>query len=482
MITGSADLDTVLELAPEWEQLLRNWQAESRNTAATEFLNKVGAKAIYRKVLGLKAERERQRFLELLQTAYYQPMLAKMLGSNQNLRRFLSQRHVAPEEQRGQAISFAAELAHKMCGTLVKQLGTGDEDGFKVLLPAYVQRSVHNAVIDFIRNEANWERHTLQDVYLDPQQDDPRTSVADDVAFTPEHRILSGEQVSQLNELRKNLDAMLKDPNLPKEPLIVVDCMFGLGLSPKSVVGQEITMRECCDKLDIQGETLARRIAKCQVFLDKGLEMVRQKIYKDMPGIAECWQRGLNINTASRRELAQQLGLTEGEIERCIKCRQFNQLVELIERGVVKENRMPDLEKKGAVAAFVPVDLNNATARDITDVVGVPKEAAQRLVSERPFKSMEELVSKKLATKDEITTYIKRGAVVRQKFSDNKRVDLNRASLEDLIQLGVDADTANVISRTRPFMTWAEVEEFLGAEAPSWAILRQRFFLGLTSG
>jgi DNA uptake protein ComE-like DNA-binding protein len=480
VITGSADLETVLALAPEWEQLLRNWQAESRNTAATEFLNRVGAKAIHRKLLSLTSERE--RFLELLQTAYYQPMLQKMLNSNQNLRRFLAQRHVASDEHKGQVISFAAELSTKMKGTLIKQLSSGEEDGFKVLLPAYVQRSVHNAVIDYIRNEASWEKHTLQDVYLDPQGEDPRTSVADDLAYTPEHKVLSGEQVTQLNELRRNLEGMLADPKLNKEPLTVVDCMFGLGLTGKSVLGEEMTMREVCDKLEIQGETLARRIAKCQVLLDKGMEMVRNRIYKDMPGIAECWQRGVNVNTASRRELAQQLGMTEGEIERCIKARQISRVEELQERQIVKDNRLQELVKKGAVAAFVPVDLNSATARDITDVVGVPKEQAQRLVSERPFKDIEEIVSKKLASKDELALFIRRGAVVKAKFSDNRRVDLNRAPQEDLVQLGVDPDTASVICKTRPFGTWGEVEEFLGTETPSWAILRQRFFLGLTSG
>ncbi len=112
----------------------------------------------------------------------------------------------------------------------------------------------------------------------------------------------------------------------------------------------------------------------------------------------------------------------------------------------------------------------------------MPIELAQRLVSERPFKGIEELLAKKLASKDDLSIYIQRGAVVRAKFSDNKRMDLNRAQLEDLVQLGVDADTANVIIRTRPFMTWGEVEEFLGAEAPSWVVLRQRFFLGLSSG
>jgi DNA uptake protein ComE-like DNA-binding protein len=202
-----------------------------------------------------------------------------------------------------------------------------------------------------------------------------------------------------------------------------------------------------------------------------------------MQGIAECWQRGLNVNTASRRELQQQLGMTEGEVERCIKCRQYHRFDELIERGVIKDQqRVPELQKKGGTAAFVPVDLNNATARDITDVVGMPKELAQRVVSERPFKNIEELVNKKFIKQDELAIYIKRGAVVRAQHKDSRRVDLNRAPQEDLVALGLDAETATLVVRCRPFMTWAEVEEFLGTESPAWSILRQRFFLGLTSG
>lgn len=479
VITGSTGLETVLQFAPEWEQLLRNFQAQNTANATAEFLNKVGAQAIYRKTLTLTAQRE--QFIEVLQVFYYQPMLNKMLGSNQNLRRFLGQRRVAADDQKSQVMSFAAEVSQKLCGTLTKQAASGVEDGFKVLLPAYVQRSVHNAVIDYIRHESTWERQTLQDVFLDPQQDDPRTTVADDLAFTPEHRALSKEQVSQLNELRKHLEAMLKDGVTAVEPLYVLDCMFGLGLTKHSVLGQEMTMRECCDKLDIQADTLARRIARCQVLLDKGLELVRQKIYNDMPGIAESWQRGLNVNIASRRELAQQLSLTEGEIERCIKGRQFTALDDLVERGVVKPNRLPDLAKKGAVAAFVPVDVNSATNRDIMDIIGVSKELALKICAERPFKNAEEMVAKKLCSKEELSQYIQRGAVVRSKHSDSKRLDLNRVPLEELLQIGLDEPTANLIVKLRPFLTWAEAEEYLGPEAPALTLLRQKSFLGLTS-
>ena len=480
MITGSAELDSVLQLAPEWEQLLRNFSPTNGNATVCEFLAKVGAKAIYCKALALSDKQA--TFVQLLQSNYYQPLLAKMLTSNQNLRRFLAQRRVSSEEMRGQVLSLSMDIAQKLTGNLLKQLGTGEDDGFKALLPAYIQRSVHNAVIDYIRQESTWERQTLQDMYLDPQQDDPRSSVADDVAFTPEHTALSREQVTQLNELRRHLETMLKDGKTPKEPLVVVDCMFGLGLTEHSKSGEESTMRECCDKLNIQAETLARRIARCQVLLDKGLDMVRQKIYNDMPGIAEAWQRGLNINMASRRELAQQLGMTEGEIERCIKCRQYNCVDDVVERKVIKPERLPELIKKGLVAAFIPVDLNSATNRDIIDVVGVSKETAARIVNERPFKDIQELVSKKIATRDELNSYVIRGAVVRSRFTDSKRLDLNKVTPEELAQAGVDDATANLLVKMRPFMTWAEAEEYLGADIPCWAVLRQKFFLGLGSG
>jgi DNA uptake protein ComE-like DNA-binding protein len=482
VVSGSTGIEEVLKLAPEWEQLLRNFQAQNDNTAGVEFLNRVGAKAIFMKALSLKVERDQRTFIQMLQGSYYQPMLNKMLNSNQNLRRFLGQRHVAPDEQKAHVLSFSVELSHKLLTTLVKQLQSGAEDGFKVLLPAYVQRSVHNAVIDYIRQEANWEKQTLQDLNLDPQQDDPRSTVADDISYSPEHKALSGEQVGQLNELRRNLKVMLQDSQYPRDALTVVDCMFGLGLTPQSTAGEEMTMRECCDKLNINAETQARKIARCQVLLDKGLDLIRQKIYKDLPGIADAWQRGLNVNTSSRRELSQQLGMTEGEVERVVKGRQFTSLSELVERGVIKDQRLPELTKKGAVAAFVPVDLNSATNRDIMDILGIGKESAARMVSERPFKDLDELVAKKLATKDELVSLTRRGAVIRNKHADSKRIDLNHASQEDIEKVGIDPATAQVIVKTRPFLTWGEVEEFLGPECQAWANLRQRFFLGLTPG
>ncbi|MBX9569812.1 MAG: helix-hairpin-helix domain-containing protein [Candidatus Obscuribacterales bacterium] len=476
MLSSSTELREVFEFAPEWEALLRNWEGGSRPNSA-DFLGRVGAKAMF--IKAQKLDKQRDAFVRVLRDHYYQPVLQKMLGSNQNLRRFLSQRYMSTEDQRGQSISLSVEISQKLESVLIKHLNGATEDGFKVLLPAYIQRTVHNSVIDYIRVEANWERTTLQDVYLDPEQDDPRSSVADDLSVTPENQILNGEQVGQLNVLRTHLMHMLQEPGAAHDALTVVDCMFGMGLTPSSVAGQEMTMREVCDRLNIQAETMARRIARCQVLLDKGLDLIRQRIYKQLPGIAECWQRGLNVNTASRRELSQQLGMTEGEIERLIKGRQFTTLDELVQQSIVKPNRLPELKNKGATAAFVPVEINSATARDITDILGLSKDLSQKLVSERPFKDFSELVKKGLIGQKDLDLLTRRGAVLKNKAADSKRIDLNRGSLEEITGAGIDSELAGYILKVRPFMTWSELEEAIGAECPAWNALRQRFYLGI---
>jgi len=379
-------------------------------------------------------------------------------------------------------MSLSIDLAQKLEGVLGKHLVQEADDGFKVLLPAYIQRSVHNAVVDYIRQEWSWERHTLQDLNLDPEQEDPRHNVADDITYSPEQQVISQEQVGQLNQLRKQLESMLNDARFPKDALTVVDCMFGLGLTKSSAVGQEMTMKECCERLGIGGETQARKIARCQVLLDKGLDLVRQQIREKLPGIADSWQGELNVNKASRRELTQQLGMTEGEIERLVKARQFQKLEELTDKAVVKPNRLPELIQKGAVAAFIPVDVNLATARDLTDILGLPKELAQKIVQERPFTDLKMLVGKKLLDNGLLQGVIARGAVLSTRAADANRLNLNSCDLEQMMALGIPETVAKLALAGRPFLTWSELEEYLGCDSATWSILRQKFCLGLTPG
>jgi len=488
VLTSGGAIEEILTLAPEWQPVLDSVRdslssgakPRARDINLTDLFERLGAKALYLKASGLTDGRT--QFLTLLRDHYYLPTLTRMLTSNQHLRRFLAQRRQPLDFQKSQAISMSVELAQKLVGVLERHITSASDDGFKVLLPAYVQRSVHNAVVDYIKEEWQWEKETLQDLSLDPEQEDPRQNTADDIKYGPENRALSGEQVAQLNQLRSELSAMLKDKSVQQEPLIVVDCMFGLGLTAKSKVEQELTMREVCDLLGIAGETQARKIARCQVLLDKGLDMIRSNIRRRLPGLAQCWQKDVNVNSASRRELSHQLGLTEGEVEKLIAARQYYALMELVDRGVVKSGRVEEIVTNGAVACFIPVDLNACTTRDMIDILGLNKECAQKIAAQRPLAGFEEALKQGLLDAKSMQTILDRGAVLKAPAGDKYRLDLNHASAEELAGLGLGVDITKKIERGRPFTTWGELEEFLCLEDPQWQMLRQKSCLSIIPG
>lgn len=484
VLSSKTKLEEILAVAPEWQSTLDRLQKEALaqgkdvNISVLDLFQGVGAKAIYSKLQGLG--RDTNSFILVLRDYYYQPLIARMLETNQNLRRFWFQRRVANDDQKHQAVSMSVEVAQKLEQALLKQLKQGQEDGFKVLLPAYAQRSVHNAVVDHVRNEWQWEKDTLQDVNLDPDQVDPRANVADDTKYSPENQALSGEQVGQLNQLRDRLAGMLGDMSLQQDPLVVVDCMFGMGLTAQSKVGVEMTMRECCDVLGIKGETQARKIARCQVLLDKGLDMIRDMVRRDMPGVAHSWQTDVNVNSASRRELNHQLGLTEGEVDRLIVGRQYYSLEELVDRRVLQANRLSEIAERGAVAAFVPVDLNGATRRDLVDILGCDKDAAKKLVDLRPFSSISEIVEKKIIAKAELDKLIGNGAVLKAVNKEGERINLNNADLQALSQLGLSEDHCARFMRARPFLSWHELEDFLCIDGETFRTIREKTCLTIS--
>ncbi len=485
MLSSKTELHEILLLAPEWQSVLDSVAARQATGKGAgevgpfQLLERLGAKAIYLKsqTLGPK----RTEFSRLLRDHYYQPMITKMFGANQNLKRFWAQRRHPFDWQKGQAVSMAVELSTKMEGVLERHLTNQSADGFKVLLPAYVQRSVQNAVVDYIKDEWQWERETLQDLNLDPEHEDPRSSTADDVKYAPENLAMSGEQVTQLNQLRSELKGMLVGAaGKEREPLVVLDCMFGLGLTDKSSVGEELTMREVCDLLQIAGETQARKIARCQVLLDKGLDMVRQQVRKNLPGVADCWQADININTASRRELTHQLGLTEGEVERLLAGRQYYSLSELSENQVLKPAKLDEIARNGAVAAFVPLEVNSCTTRDLIDILGFPKEMAQKFAVGRPYTSFDQALRSKNLTETVLAEAIKRGAAIKPPSTGEKRLDLNSTQGENLTTLGLAGQMVERIMRGRPFTTWSELEEYLAPDNREWLILRQKTCLGIS--
>jgi hypothetical protein len=256
--------------------------------------------------------------------------------------------------------------------------------------------------------------------------------------------------------------------------------MFGLGLTEKSKAGIELTMREVCDLLQIAGETQARKIARCQVLLDKGLDMIRSQVRKKLPGVADCWQADINVNTASRRELSHQLSLTEGEVERLLANRQYYCLAELVDAGVIKANRLDEIVKNGAVAAFVPLEVNSCTTRDLIDILGLPKEMAQKFAAKRPFTSFDEAFRAQVLTQAILTEAIRRGAALKPPSTGDQRLDLNSTESENLTTLGLAGQMVERIMRGRPFSTWAELEEYLSPDNREWLILRQKTCLGIS--
>lgn len=480
MLSSKTDLQELIALAPDWKPVLES-VSQSKNgkeIGSFELLERLGAKAIYIKALGLGPRQE--VLSKILRDSYFQPLLAKMLGNNQNLKRFWAQRRHPLDWQKNQAVSMAVELAVKLEGVLNRHLSAGNEDGFKVLLAAYIQRSVQNAVVDYIKEEWQWEKETLQDLNLDPEMEDPRQATADDIKYAPEQQAISGEQVSQLNQLREELARMLADKNQPRDALTVVDCMFGLGLTDKSKAGVEMTMREVCDLLSLAGETQARKIARCQVLLDKGLDLIRNQIRNRLPGVADCWQTDININTASRRELSHLLGLTEGEVDRLIAGRQYYSLDELVDGAVIKPGRLTEIAGHGAVAAFVPLEVNSSTNRDLIDILGFSKEAAQKFIGGRPYVSFEEALKSGNLDSTTLATALRRGAVIKAPSSGEHRLDINGASQEQLIALGLSSAVCQLIMRGRPFTTWAELDEYLSLANQDWQILRQKTCLGIS--
>ncbi|HEY9787254.1 MAG TPA: hypothetical protein V6D17_17825, partial [Candidatus Obscuribacterales bacterium] len=141
MLSSKTCIEEILQIAPEWEQILQSVEGEQEGgVSPLAFFERLGAMALYRKAQSLTDKRD--TFINLVRDFYLQPLLARMVTNNQNLRRFSSQRRIAPDELRRQAVSFAGEIAEKLEAALRKQLNQGADDGFKVLLPAYVQRSV----------------------------------------------------------------------------------------------------------------------------------------------------------------------------------------------------------------------------------------------------------------------------------------------------------------------------------------------------
>jgi hypothetical protein len=476
------DLHSLLEILPEWRTEFASLQHGGEGVAVATtvsgttilrdtlaILQRIGPKDIY----SLLLKKNDKRLASIIRNLYFIPLAEKMVISSVNLKRFSQERKFDQETLHAQATSIAVEIAVRLESALQKNLSEGKEDGFRILLPAYAQSSVNNAVIDYIKGECQWER-SLYDAPQEEGEENPIERAADESKPNPEQLALSREKVGHLNAFRKRLSVMIKDGD-EDGSLSVIDCLFGLGLTQHSKSGEEMTMRECCEKLDIQGETQARKIARCQVLLDKGLDKIRGAIRENLPGLTECFQSEININVASRRELNHQLGMTEGEIERLIQNRQLLAIEELPAKGVLKQERLNTIISNGAVAAFVPVDMNSAPSRDLMDILGMDKASAKTIVDKRPFSELGDVYRLLSLSEQDALNLTRRGAVLKKPSLTGK--SLNSASEAELLAAGLPDDRVAAILRARPFSKWTDIEDFLLGDKKIFGILKANFYL-----
>ena len=168
--------------------------AELGKSTAGNFamLQEVGATGIYQK---LSATDKRDALVKIVRDSYLLALCHKIFRSNGTIRRFFGERSLPADEQKSQVMSMAVDLAWKLEASLRKNLEANDPKGFKVLLPAYVQTSVNNAVLDYIKTESHWERQTASSgTDEDGYDEDAVTRTPDDPALIPDQLALSGEK------------------------------------------------------------------------------------------------------------------------------------------------------------------------------------------------------------------------------------------------------------------------------------------------
>lgn len=159
----------------------------------------------------LSLTKEQKTLIRILRDFYFQPLLTKMLSNNQNLKRFWAQRKHPPDFQKAQAISMASSCRKKW-KVLVRHLERGRRR---------LQRCFYRLMCSVLckmpwsttsKTNGSGSANLSRILNLHPEQEDPRQT-ADDVKYTPESQALSKEQVTQLNQLRRELQKMLGDKN-----------------------------------------------------------------------------------------------------------------------------------------------------------------------------------------------------------------------------------------------------------------------------
>lgn len=206
----------------------------------------------------------------------------------------------------------------------------------------------------------------------------------------------------------------------------------------------------------------------------------------------------VNINTATPKELMEKLGINEFYAYTIVRYRKNNgryvDLEELKEvyklpkvfyerykdRLTIDEDEAPTAEPESEpeVQKDRKVNVNTATAEEITEVTGMSIQTAKVIESyvkkNGPIKSLEELLNTSRFGKGSLKTHGAKMTVGEVEEPENKKLNINAASMYDLMEIGFEKRAAAlIVSERKKFGNYRDVEELAEIPEISGKILRK---------
>ncbi len=187
----------------------------------------------------------------------------------------------------------------------------------------------------------------------------------------------------------------------------------------------------------------------------------------------------VDLNTATAAELEALPGVGEATAKKIIAGRPYKSVDDLDKAGISKVQLavitpMVKVGKESHAAggqepadhAAAKVDLNTATAKELEELPGVGPATSQKIISGRPYKSVDDLEKagiseKEMARISPLVTVGKENHAAAVEAADHptKKVHLNIASLKELEELpGIGAATAKKIVAGRPYKSVDDLE------------------------
>ena len=107
----------------------------------------------------------------------------------------------------------------------------------------------------------------------------------------------------------------------------------------------------------------------------------------------------IDLNTATQKQLEDFPGVGEVTAKKIIAGRPYKSVQDLAKAGV-SESEIDKLKSLVSVAAENKIDLNTASAKELEELPGVGKVTADKIIANRPYKSVAELEKAGMSAKE----------------------------------------------------------------------------------